>query len=93
MTQLPAPAQWAIRPMTEIEVAEMIERHIDYVDKNGRSVHLPMPFVRHFIKRDDELPRMVTVALLPIVLAEVRSSPWMKASTACAVLSSKFHSS
>jgi hypothetical protein len=70
MTALPAPAQWAIRPMTEIEVAEMIERHIDYVDKNGRSVHLPMPFVRHFMKRDDELPRMVTVAVLPIVLAD-----------------------
>jgi hypothetical protein len=70
MTALPAPAQWAIRPMTEIEVAEMIERHIDYVDKNGRSVHLPMSFVRHFMKRDDELPRMVTVALLPIVLAD-----------------------
>jgi hypothetical protein len=70
VTHLPAPAQWVIRPMNEMEVAEMIERHIDYVDEDGRSVHLPMPFVRHFMKRDDELPRMVAVATLPIVLAD-----------------------
>ncbi len=47
MTTLPTPEQWVIRKMTEIETAEMIERRIDFVDKDGRSVHLPMQFVRH----------------------------------------------
>ena len=71
MTQLPAPEQWAIVKMTEMEVAEMIERHIDFVDKTGRSVHLPTNFVRHYLKRDDgALPTIVTVAVLPIVLAD-----------------------
>jgi hypothetical protein len=36
-----------------MEVAEMIEQYIDYVDDEGRSVHLPMPFVRHYMRRDD----------------------------------------
>src|SRR5262245_59374074 len=37
---LPAPEQWVLQRMGEMEVAEMIERHIDYVDENGCSVHL-----------------------------------------------------
>ena len=32
MTKLPAPEQWVLSKMNEMEVAEMIERHIDYVD-------------------------------------------------------------
>jgi hypothetical protein len=70
MTTLPAPKQWALVKMNEMETAEMIERYIDYVDKNGRSVHLPMPFVRHFMKRKDSLPVVVSIAVLPIVLAD-----------------------
>jgi hypothetical protein len=71
MTQLPAPEQWVIHTMDEMEVAEMLERHIDFVDDEGRSVHCPMPFVRHYMKRDDgALPTIVTVATLPIVLAD-----------------------
>jgi hypothetical protein len=66
---LPAPEQLSLVRMSEEEVAEMIERHIDYVDKNGRSVHLPMPFVRHYMKRDDGvLPTVVAIAQLPIVM-------------------------
>jgi hypothetical protein len=49
-----------------MEVAEMIERHIDYVDKEGRSVHLPMKFVRQFMAREDDLPIAVTIATLPM---------------------------
>ena len=57
--------------MSEEEVAEDIERHIDYVDETGRSVHLPMQFVRHCMKRDDDaLPIVVAIAQLPIVLAD-----------------------
>src|SRR5262245_20668367 len=74
MTRLPAPEQWVMRKMTEMEVAEMIEEHIDFYieDKNGnrRSVHLPTPFVRHYMRRDDAaLPTVVAIATAPIVLA------------------------
>ena len=41
MTSLPTPEQWVITRMTEAEVAEMIEEHIDFIDKDGWSVHLP----------------------------------------------------
>jgi hypothetical protein len=55
--------------MTLEEVAEMIEQHIDFVGKDGRSVHLPTKFVRHFMKRtDDVLPTITAIATLPIVL-------------------------
>jgi len=70
MTQLPA-KRWVIHEMNEMEVAEMIERHIDFVDKDGNSVHLPMPFVRHYVKRDDGvLPELRSGSMLPIVLAD-----------------------
>ena len=43
MTKLPPPEQWVLCKMNEMEVAEMIEEHIDFYKetKNGdRSVHL-----------------------------------------------------
>ena len=68
---LPAPEQLSLVKMTEEEVAEDIERHIDYVDNTGRSVHLSMKFVRHYMKRDDgALPTVVAIAQLPLVLAD-----------------------
>jgi hypothetical protein len=68
---LPAPEQLSLVRMSQEEVAEMIERHIDYVDKNGRSVHLPISFVRHYMKRDDgALPTVRAFSQLPIVLAD-----------------------
>jgi hypothetical protein len=66
-----APPQWVIHAMSEPDTAEMIERHIDFVDDAGQSVHCPMPFVRHYLRRDDgALPQMVAVATLPIVSAD-----------------------
>jgi hypothetical protein len=57
--------------MNEMEVAELIEQPIDYVDEKGRSVHLPTPFVRHYLQRDEGvLPTVVAIATLPIVLAD-----------------------
>ena len=55
--------------MNEMEVAEMIEEHIDYYteDEDGdrRSVHLPMQFVRHFMRRHDGvLPTVVAIATI-----------------------------
>ena len=75
MTRLPPPEQWALCKMNDMEVAEMIERHIDFytVDEGGseRSVHLPMQFVRHFMRRDDGvLPTTVAYATMPLVLAD-----------------------
>ena len=75
MTRLPAPEQWVLHAMNDMEVAEMIEEHIDYVvetkDGDVRSVHLPMQFVRHYTTRDDGvLPTVVAIATLPIVLAD-----------------------
>jgi hypothetical protein len=75
MTRLPPPEQWALCKMNEMEVAEMIERHIDYyaVDKDGneRSVYLPMPFVRHFMRRSDgALPTVAAYSTMPLVLAD-----------------------
>lgn len=69
-TRLPGPPMLALVKMNEMEVAEMIERHINYVDGEGRSVHLPMPFVRHFMKRDDSLPRVYGFSQLPIMLPD-----------------------
>jgi hypothetical protein len=68
---LPAPEQWLIRRMNEMQLAEAIERHIDFVDQDGRSVHLWRQFVRHYVQRDDGvLPTMVAVATLPLVLGD-----------------------
>src|SRR5260370_8976263 len=75
MTKLQAPEQWVLQRMNEMEVAEMIEEHIDYYVENEegerRSVHLPMQFVRHYVKRpnDNALPTVVAIATAPIVLA------------------------
>jgi hypothetical protein len=70
MTSLPAPEQWVLQKMSIEEVAEMIERHIDFIDeKTGRSVHLPTKFVKHYMRRDDRaLPTAVAISQLPLVL-------------------------
>jgi hypothetical protein len=71
-TRLPAPEQLLLIKMSEEEVAEMIEQHIEYyveTEDGYRSVHLPTKFVRHFMRRHDAaLPIATTVAQLPIVL-------------------------
>jgi hypothetical protein len=73
MTKLPAPEQWVLSKMSEMETAEMIERHIEHyaVDKDGNRypVHYPTPFVKHYMKRDDNaLPIIVAIATAPLVL-------------------------
>ena len=69
--ELPAPEQWLLGKSSEIEVAELIEQHVDYVDADGRSVHLPLAFVKHNVRRhDSKLPVAVAVATLPVMLAD-----------------------
>jgi hypothetical protein len=71
MTSLPTPEQWVIHRMSEPEVAEMIERHVDFINQRGFSVHLATNFVRHYRQRDDHsLPTIVAVSTLPLVLAD-----------------------
>jgi hypothetical protein len=66
-----AAAQWVIAAMSECEVAEILEQYIDFVDQEGRSVHCPAPFVRHYLKRTDgALPTIAAISILPIVLAD-----------------------
>ena len=69
-TRLPAPEQPLLTRLDEVAAAELIERHIDFVDK-GRPVHLPTSFVRHFVRRHDNvLPTVTGVVTLPIVLRD-----------------------
>src|SRR5262245_51096255 len=71
--RLPAPKQLLIVPLDEMQLAEEIERYIDFVDDKGRSVHLPMQYVRHYLTRDDGdkgLPIVTSIAQTPIVLCD-----------------------
>ena len=75
MTRLPPPEQWVLSTMNEMEVAEMIEEHIELLHRGqGRQPSpgaFPTPFVRHFMKRSDgALPTVVAIATAPIVLAD-----------------------
>ena len=69
---LPAPKQVLLTRLSEAELAEMIEHHIDYIDPDGRSVHLAAPFVKHYHTRPDdtELPLVAAIATLPLVLSD-----------------------
>jgi hypothetical protein len=68
---LPAPEQWLLTRANEMQLAELIERHIDFVAPDGRNVHLAMPFVRHYLQRpDDALPTVTAIATQPIILAD-----------------------
>jgi hypothetical protein len=70
---LPPPEKWVLLTMGDVQVTEMIEAHIEFidvVDEDYRSVHLPAHFVRHFMRREDSLPIVVAIAQLPIVLAD-----------------------
>jgi hypothetical protein len=69
-TQKPPP-QWVIHAMSLDNTAEMLERHIDFVDQRGQSVHCPSLFVRHYVTRDDSaLPPLVAVATLPLITGD-----------------------
>jgi hypothetical protein len=71
-TRLPTPEQLILHPLNEMELAELIEQHIEFVeliDEEARPVHLPMPFVRHYMQRDDNaLPIVSSISQLPIIL-------------------------
>lgn len=69
-TRLPPPQQHLLTVLGEPESAELIERHVDFIDGTGRSVHLASPFVRHYMQRSGgALPIVGAIATLPLVLA------------------------
>ncbi len=75
---LPAPDQPLLTRFDDGQVAELIERHIDFTEtiRVGKeietvSVHLNMQFVKHFVKRDDKgLPIASSIVTLPMVMAD-----------------------
>ncbi len=71
-TRLPAPEQPLLTRFDEIQLAELIEHYIEYYDpKTLRPVHLPGPFVTHFLRRrDNALPTVLAVASMPMVLPD-----------------------
>ncbi len=67
-----APEQWAIHVMSDTEVEELIERHIEFTD-GEHAVHLPPAFVRHYQRRyDGALPFVAAIATLPITSGDGR---------------------
>jgi hypothetical protein len=70
-TRLPAPEQPLLYRLDEPALAELIERHIEYVDETHRPVHLASAFVKHYLVRADAaLPVVAAVATLPILLPD-----------------------
>jgi hypothetical protein len=68
--KLPAPDQYLLQTMNDLETAELIEQHIGFINVKGRSVCLPISFVKHYRTRfDEKLPTVAAIALAPIVLA------------------------
>ena len=69
---LPAPEQPLLTRLSEAQLAEVIERHVEYVveTKDGeRPVHLGAAFVKHFWQRhDNKLPTVAAIATMPIVM-------------------------
>ena len=66
-----APEQWTIGRLDEYGLTEEIERLIDYVDDDGRSVTPPRRLVKAYTRRDDKvLHVLAAIATQPIVLAD-----------------------
>ena len=65
----PAP-QWHIRKLNEHEAADLLEKHIDFIDpQDGRSVQCPTRFVNHYRGwNGGTLPKLVAISTLPLVL-------------------------
>lgn len=70
-SRLPAPEQPLLCRLSETELAEAIERELEFTDQ-GRPVHLPTAFVKHFWQRkgDNALPLVTAVTTMPVVLPD-----------------------
>jgi hypothetical protein len=63
-----APPVWSIRKLGVGEAADLLERHIDFVDpEDMHSVHCPGAFVQHYAQWSaSSLPRLVAITQLPL---------------------------
>jgi hypothetical protein len=70
--RLPAPEHLLLTTLSDIEVAELIERHVDYVNRAGRSVRLHGAFVKAYRRRRNNaaLPPVHAIAIMPVVLPD-----------------------
>jgi hypothetical protein len=70
--QLPAPEHTLITKLTEVEVAKLTEQHIDFVDRDQRSVRLPDVFVRayHQDRIGSPLPTVTSIVTSPVILSD-----------------------
>ena len=67
--RLPAPEMPLLTPHDEFSMAHLIERHIEYVDADGRPVALSPTFVKHYMKyRNSKLPVVTAIVTSPLVL-------------------------
>jgi hypothetical protein len=62
--------QWNIFKLDNCDVANLLEKHIDFIDmKEGYSVQCPPAFVNHYRQwHDSTLPKLVAISPLPLVL-------------------------
>lgn len=68
---LPPPSQPLLARLDENGAAELIERHINFIDDKDRPVHLGTPFVKHYVERHDKLlPEVFGVVTLPMVMPD-----------------------
>jgi hypothetical protein len=67
---LPAPEQLLLSRMGIVEASELIERYIEHVDGRGRVVHMPKPFIEHYLTRNSGLPVVSGLSTLPVVLLD-----------------------
>jgi hypothetical protein len=72
-----APEQMLLLELSPTEVAELIERHVEYVNRHLDEVHIDDSYVGHFVRRardgrdgDDAIPVVSAVATLAIVFAD-----------------------
>ena len=65
----PAP-QWNIYKLDNCDAANLLEKHIDFIDaEEGYSVQCPPAFVNHYRQwHDSTLPKLVAISPLPLVL-------------------------
>jgi len=70
--RVPAPEHVLLTPLTEIEVAKLVEQYIDYITGTGRSVRLPAVFIRahHQQRMGSPLPFVHSVATMPVILPD-----------------------
>ena len=65
-----AAPQWNIHKLDNCDAANLLEKHIDFIDaKDGYSVQCPPAFVNHYRQwHDSTLPKLVAISPLPLVL-------------------------